>query len=156
MNIHYILPHRKCKYYLICVLICFVIIFVLISCDEDNLQDENDLQKELNGTWSGVTLNNQKYLLKLNNGDYEEWYDDLPYYKGTYTTSKGKITMIRTHLGGYTDLAKTEFKWYTKNEAEQLGVNIVSTFITIVADYLLIDNKLELTVMGIKITLNKI
>ena len=53
----------------------------------------------LNGTW--VDDSDSRLESRFDNGKFEDYFSGYPLYKGTYTTSRGKLTSILTHLGTY-------------------------------------------------------
>jgi len=70
--------------------------------------------RKLNGTW---VMDDGVFELRFNNGNYEQYSVDYPWVKGTYTTNRGKLITVITHVGGGLrggDLSK----WYSIDENE--------------------------------------
>ncbi|GHS89263.1 hypothetical protein FACS189487_09160 [Campylobacterota bacterium] len=103
----------------------FVAVFVFGFMLTINLYAQTD--NRLNGNWISI-INGVKQELRINKGNFEEIIDGIPYRKGTYSASNGKLTMesIQVHGKGInTALIQRgvnvkdfgiESKWYTLNE----------------------------------------
>jgi len=68
----------------------------------------------LNGTW---VPDDSDFGFVFNDGNFEQKNSDGPMKKGTYNTSGGKLTLITTHIWGFSiDYVNLEKKWYSKAE----------------------------------------
>jgi len=94
----------------------------------------------LNGTWVYAS---QKYI--FSSGNFELYYNDIPYKKGTYITNRDNMTMTVTHLGRYSLSSYTTYldsskDWYTKDDLKTAYLNyyksqLQQTYNTYVASY---------------------
>jgi hypothetical protein len=99
-----------------------------------------NIDRSINGTWESE---NGVYIFR--NGEYELSMDNSPFYKGTYTTNDGVITLKTTHVYGI--FAYLESKWYTVTEflttMNGLGSTIYDTsWIVTTYDYSVSGNTL--------------
>ena len=88
-----------------------------------NLEAQTD--NRLNGTW-GQTANGVKFELKMDNGNFEELYNDVSFRKGTYIIKNTKeLSIVPTHIhgGGFNSLMSAsgvdfglDSKWYAFND----------------------------------------
>jgi len=90
---------------------------------------------KLNGTWVDDDVGFER---RFNNGQFEFSIDGYHLWKGTYTTSGGKLTTIDTHIGG------GESEWY-----------LVDNGVEATGDYSINGNQLILTFNGETITYTK-
>ena len=92
------------------LVITLVFGMMIIGCKEDTQK----VDSALNGTW----VSSQETLV-LDKGNFNVSYDSVPFARGTYTTSNGKITITLTHL--YGDLLGLGSSWFTKEQLRQRG-----------------------------------
>jgi len=75
----------------------------------------------LNGTWVRTSPAGYEMEIKLNNGKYEEKFDDISIARGTFSTNDGEYIPVRTHIfGGFWSVGLAvgalESKWYSVDE----------------------------------------
>ena len=88
----------------------------------------------LNGTW--VRRNGTSILL-FDNGNFD-YFEDTPFYKGTYTTNNGMVIEKWTHIYSGNNEVKYTFlefgleanRWYSMSELKSLGGAYFSYLIT--------------------------
>jgi len=107
----------------------------------------------LNGTWKSE----DDRIYKYNSGNYEitlNKSDNPLITKGTYTTSNGKITLIRTHYFGTKEerngeitliSGRKEGSWYSKDEMIKWNPEYFRNFEPSTSEYVINDNKLTFT-----------
>jgi len=108
------LKARVAPFFGIIVLVA-VIGFTMTACDDGSGKNESS---SLNGTWVyseyGISTG-----FTFNNGSFETSMNNVPHYKGTYTTSGNMLTMYLTHYYGKSLLFEAwglDAKWYTITE----------------------------------------
>ena len=106
----------------------------VIGCDNGTTGFSGDTA--FNGIWvSG------DYEVTRNNGNFETYNTNgnIPYIKGTYTTSNGLYNQIVTHVGsGF--INTLEPKWYSKNELEGLEIYFGNIFLSTSIEYSITGN----------------
>jgi len=79
----------------------------------------------LNGTWvrwSGTSI------LQFDNGNFD-YFEDTPFYRGTYTTDNGRVIEKWTHIYSGNNRVKNTFlefgletnRWYSMSDLKSLG-----------------------------------
>ena len=131
------------KHFLRVLAIMLVLGMTVIGCDTGSTGGNGFTgDTALNGTW----VDDRPAKLIFNDGNYEYYYNNLPWEKGTYSTNNGQITFAIAHLWGgniahridiydfgeLADLLGFEpelDKWYSMTELKSImGVQIFNFF----------------------------
>ena len=130
------MANKKNKYSILAVLL--IMGMAVVGCDSGSGSDD-EVDASLNGTWElieciddeGEDCLEEESYMKLDSGNLEASFSELPAFKGTYSTKDDKATLKPTHIhGGYFQfmldymfeeegLPSMKFfdsKWYTKTE----------------------------------------
>ena len=102
----------------ICVLL---LVFGITIVERIQAQTDN----RLNGIWFIVEEEGIEREMRFTSGNFEDFIDDIPAQRGTYTVNNNNLTLNFTHIYGTSfnnvlNLARFESKWYTINEMVQV------------------------------------
>ena len=115
------------KFWLGILVIVLAFGMMVVGCNDgstDGSSTDGGTDIALNGTWVASNEDGSEegsMEIKLNNGNFEQSIDGIPWGKATYTASNGIMIITPTHLYG-SNLYGLEYgldsKWYSQKELE--------------------------------------